>query len=204
MSQKGRRTIQGEEEDKQEDEEEEVEKEEKNEKKEKANLPAGSVRGFLHPSCPSFGCFHGRHLVGSFTPGRRAARGEQRGQGREKSAAGRRGRGRGGGGGGGGGGCGSDGKGEGGGKEKTCGTEEEGERAGERREAEGEREGVGGGGWQRRVEEYGEKGPDGTYGSAQLGVQATTEMTRRGRGDPAKNPESERGRARRKVETASQ
>ncbi|KOX72394.1 hypothetical protein WN51_01493 [Melipona quadrifasciata] len=85
-------------------------------KKEKANVPAGSVRGFLHPSCPSFGCFHGRHLVGSFTPGRRAARGEQRGQGREKSAAGRRGRGRGrGGGGGGGGGGGRGGSGSGGG-----------------------------------------------------------------------------------------
>lgn len=38
-------------------------------------LPASSVRAFLHPSCPSFGCFHGRHLVGSFTPGRRAAAG---------------------------------------------------------------------------------------------------------------------------------
>lgn len=37
------------------------------------NLPASLVRAFLHPSCPSFGCFHGRHLVGSFTPGRRAA-----------------------------------------------------------------------------------------------------------------------------------
>lgn len=42
------------------------------------NLPASSVRAFLHPSCPSFGCFHGRHLVGSFTPGRRAARARAR------------------------------------------------------------------------------------------------------------------------------
>lgn len=40
----------------------------------KGNLPASLVRAFLHPSCPSFGCFHGRHLVGSFTPGRRVAR----------------------------------------------------------------------------------------------------------------------------------
>lgn len=42
------------------------------------NLPASLVRAFLHPSCPSFGCFHGRHLVGSFTPGRRAARERER------------------------------------------------------------------------------------------------------------------------------
>lgn len=42
------------------------------------NLPASSVRAFLHPSCPSFGCFHGRHLVGSFTPGRRAAREQEK------------------------------------------------------------------------------------------------------------------------------
>jgi len=43
-------------------------------------LPASSVRlrAFLHPSWPSFGCFHGRHLVGSFTPGRRAARARAR------------------------------------------------------------------------------------------------------------------------------
>lgn len=47
------------------------------------NLPASLVRAFLHPSCPSFGCFHGRHLVGSFTPGRRAARERE---GREKES----------------------------------------------------------------------------------------------------------------------
>jgi len=48
------------------------------------NLPASSVRAFLHPSCPSFGCFHGRHLVGSFTPGRRAARKWERERERER------------------------------------------------------------------------------------------------------------------------
>ena len=51
---------------------------------ERENLPTSSVRSFLHPSCPSFGCFHGRHLVGSFTPGRRAARKWERGKDRKR------------------------------------------------------------------------------------------------------------------------
>lgn len=49
------------------------------------DLPASSVRAFLlHSSCPSFGCFHGRHLVGSFTPGRRAERARARKREREQ------------------------------------------------------------------------------------------------------------------------
>jgi len=122
-------------------------------------LPASSVRAFLHPSCPSFGCFHGRHLVGSFTPGRRAARGsknaqrererERREKERSTPRGTRRNRREG-------------GRGGGGGLVETRGREKE------------EEEEEGG----RRKSTNGEEGSDGTYGSP------TTEATSAGEGIP--------------------